>query len=358
MHIETPSYDAAASVRISDLLAEHFAAAGASVERTRTDAGIHLVADIAGAGDPWLLVGHTDTVWPTGSLTGAVPWSVSGDVVRGPGAFDMKAGIVVMLLALTRIRPLPVAERRAVRVVLVCDEEVGSPESTPLLRESALGAAAVLGFESPHPDGAFKVGRRGSTRVRLSVTGRAAHAALDPENGISAVDELVDQLIRVRAITASDALPGPVLCNTGTVSGGSRTNVVAARAEAELGLRFTDPQTERIVLADLAGLTPLRDGAVVHAEVLSSRPAWLASAGDEALLRSISAAASDLGQHIEGRPAAGAGDTNLLGSLGIPTVDGFGPQGAGAHSTDEHFLLSSLMKRVELLSALLRLGES
>ncbi len=357
VHIETPSYDAPASARIADLLESRLAALGASVKRLRTDAGVHLVADIAGAGDPWLLVGHTDTVWPSGSLTGQVPWAVSGDTVSGPGAFDMKAGIVVMLSALAQTRDLPDTRRRAVRVVLVCDEEVGSPESAPILRECARGAGAAIGFESPHPDGALKVGRRGSTRLRLSVTGRAAHAALDPENGISAVDELVDQLVRIRRITTADDLPGPVLCNVGTFSGGSRANVVAAHAEAEIGLRFTDPQTERIILTALTNLTPIRDGAAIEAEVLSSRPAWLPSDRDESLLREIAAAAAGLGQVVDGRPAAGAGDTNLLGSLGIPTVDGFGPRGGGAHATDEHFLTSSLLQRVDLLSTLLRVGD-
>ncbi|WP_136045458.1 peptidase dimerization domain-containing protein, partial [Microbacterium sp. K41] len=118
------------------------------------------------------------------------------------------------------------------------------------------------------PDGALKVGRRGSARVRLSVTGRAAHAALDPEHGISAVDELVDQLLAVRRIVADPALPGPVLCNVGTIAGGARTNVVPAEAAAEIGLRFTDPDTERRVLDALAALHPVREGATVTAEVL------------------------------------------------------------------------------------------
>ena len=308
---------------------------------------------VAGSGDPLLLIGHTDTVWPVGTLEHDLPWSHEGDVVRGPGAYDMKAGIVVMLSTLSRLRDIPPARRRAVRIVLVCDEEIGSPESTPHLRKWAKGTAGAIGFESPHSDGALKVGRRGSTRLRISVHGRAAHAALDPEHGISAVDELVDQLLRVREITSDPALPGPVLCNVGTISGGTRANVVPAYAAAEVGLRFTDSLTESPVLAALTALHPVREGARVVVEVLSSRPAWAPSAADETLLAQVAEAARGIGQQLTGRPAAGAGDTNLLGSLGMPTVDGFGPRGGGAHARDEHFLLSSVHERIDLLCALL-----
>ncbi|MDQ0725160.1 glutamate carboxypeptidase [Microbacterium sp. W4I20] len=353
---ETPSYDAAASARIAESLSARFESLGAVVERIPSPAGIDLVADFPGTGAPLLLVGHTDTVWPVGTLDGDVPLSRDGDVVRGPGTYDMKAGIVVMLEALRRTKDLPPAERRAVRIVLVCDEEVGSPLSSPLLLERAEGVAGAIGFESPHPDGALKVGRRGSTRVRLSVEGKAAHAALDPEDGVSAIEELVDQLVRVRAITSDPALPGPVLCNVGTISGGTRANVVPAHAEAEVGLRFTDAATERQVLEALTALSPIRARARLAVDVLSSRPAWQPSPADALLLEQISVAGRAVGQQVSGRPAAGAGDTNLLGSRGIPTVDGFGPRGGGAHARDEHFLVSSLIERVELLCAVLRVS--
>lgn len=352
---ESPTRDAVASRSIADLLTGWFEGVGGEVRQEPTAAGTDLVIDVAGAGDPYLLIGHTDTVWPEGTLDGALPWSQEGDVVRGPGAYDMKAGIVVMLEALRRLQPLPRERRRAVRIVLVADEEVGSPESGPLLAERARGAVAAIGFESPHPDGALKVGRRGSARVRIAVTGRAAHAALDPEHGISAVDELVDQLMRVREIVADPALPGPVLCNVGTISGGARANVIPARAQAEIGLRFTDPVTEERVMRALAALPPVRTGAEIVVETLSSRPAWVASAQDAALVAAIERSAAGIGQRIEARPAAGAGDTNLLGALGLPTVDGFGPRGGGAHAEDEHFLRSSLGERIALLRAVLTL---
>lgn len=350
VRIESPSRDAAASEHLAALLAEWWQDAGATVGFEATDAGTSLVAEVAGEGEPLLLVGHSDTVWPRGALDAAVPWSIDGDIVRGPGVYDMKSGLLVMVAALERLKG---RRHRAVRAVVVCDEEIGSPTTQALLRRSAEGVSGAIGFESPHPDGALKVGRRGSTRLRLDVTGRASHAALDPQRGISAIDELVDQLVRVRAVVADPALPSEVLCNVGTISGGGRANVVPAQAQAEIGLRFVDAVTERHVMTALGALTPVRSGAVVETAVLSSRPAWSPSAADARLVAAVSATGRRLGQVVEGRPASGAGDTNLLGSLGIPTVDGFGPRGGGAHAVTEHVSLTSLAERIDLLEALL-----
>jgi glutamate carboxypeptidase len=352
--IESPSGDTAASGRIATLIGERCEALGGRVQYLPTAAGTNLVADFAQtgeqAGPPLLLVGHTDTVWPRGTLDAQIPWRVEGDTIAGPGVFDMKAGIVVMLAALERAAERP---HRAVRIILTCDEEVGSPTTSPLLRELGSTALAAMGFESPHPDGALKVGRRGSVRVRITVTGRSAHAALDPGLGVSAIDELVDQLITVRDIVAGSDPNMAVLCNVGTIHGGTRANVIPDQAEAEIGLRFVDPQSEARVLARLAGLTALRAGASIEVTQLSGRPAWLPSTADQALLDAVSLVAVGIGQSLSGRPATGAGDTNLLGSLGVPTLDGFGPRGGGAHSVSEHVSITSLWQRIELVTAIL-----
>ena len=350
VELESPSFDLAASARIAEIIAARFARIGASVRSIPTEAGTNLVIDAPGDGAPLLLVGHTDTVWPVGTLATNVPWADDGRRIAGPGAYDMKSGIVVMHAALARLAG---RKHHAVRIVLTCDEEVGSPTTQSLLRELALDARGALGFESPHPDGALKIGRRGSSRVRLTVDGRESHAALDPELGVSAIDELVDQLLRIRAITSADDLPSPVLCNVGTVHGGARTNVVPDHATAEIGLRFVEPVAEKRVLAGIRGLTPIRPGARLDFDVLSHRPAWLPSDADRALLAEVCAVAAGIGQTLTGRPASGAGDTNLLGSLGIPTLDGFGPRGGGAHAESEHVLAASLFERIDLLAAIL-----
>lgn len=352
--IESPSRDRQASLRIAELISERFTAIGCEVRLISTESGTHVRIDAAGPGTPLLLVGHTDTVWPVGTIDSTVPWSDDGVRITGPGVYDMKSGIVVMHEALSRLAG---TAHRNVQIILTCDEEIGSPTALTLLRELSSQVVGAIGFESPHPDGALKVGRMGSSRVRLSVTGKAAHAALDPGLGVSAIDELVDQLLRVREITSAPSLESPVLCNVGAVHGGTLTNVVPDAASADIGLRFSELATEERVLAELRGLSAVRAGAELTVELLSHRPAWLADASDHTLMSEVSHAAAsmspDAPQSVDGRPAAGAGDTNLLGALGLPTIDGFGPRGGGAHATSEHILVASLFERIELLTALL-----
>jgi glutamate carboxypeptidase len=348
--IESPSFDRAASERVAAPIAERLSAIGGSVRLVRTEAGTSIVADFDGPGRPLLLVGHTDTVWPVGTLESSLPWTHENGIIRGPGTYDMKSGIVVICAALQRLGGNP---GRAVRVVLNCDEEVGSPTTSELIRAQAADATAAIGFESPHPDGALKVGRRGSTRIAVHAHGRGAHAALNPELGVSAIDELIDQLARIREIAEDPLLPSPVLCNVGVISGGTRANVVPESARAEIGFRFVDSAAESRVLSAVRRITARRSGARLEVETLSSRPAWLASDADAALLAQLATTAATLGQRLDGRPAAGAGDTNILGSLGVPTVDGFGPLGGGAHASDEHIVAASLHQRIDLLRAVL-----
>lgn len=355
VNIESPSLDTAASARITEVLIGYFASLDVSIESITTSAGTHLLIEAPGTTDepPLLLIGHSDTVWPHGTLAGDVPFSIEGDVVRGPGAFDMKSGLVMMVTALEILKGSP---RRSVRILINADEEVGSPTSQDLCRRACDGAAGAIGFESPHPDGAFKVGRRGTSRVSLEVTGIAAHAALDPDKGVSAIDELVDQLLAIRGIVAEASKQATVLCNVGTITGGTRPNVIPEQAAAEIGFRFMDAASEHAVLSRLDQLSPLRNGAVVEVKVLSHRPAWKADARDESLLLEVAALAAEFGWQAAGRPAAGAGDTNLAGSLELPTIDGFGPRGGGAHAVGEHFLLSDLYLRTALLVSLLQRG--
>lgn len=359
VHLETPTGDRARLGAFAQRLVTRHGSLGGSARLIPGAGGDHVVIDHPGAGPssdaaPVLLVGHHDTVWPAGALEGDVPWRVvdgqDGPVIHGPGAYDMKSGLVVIETALSMLGELGLPHR-PVRVVVAADEEIGSPTATAAVTAAADGVVAALGFESPHPDGALKVGRRGSTRVRVSVQGREAHAALDPTKGVSAIDELVDQLVRVREIVA-DA-PGEVLCNVGTITGGGKTNVVPAVAAAEIGLRFIDGETESAVLGALESLTPIRPDAVVTVDILSRRPAWAPTPATDALLEHARTAAMSIGQSLDGYPASGAADTNTTGALGIPTLDGLGPRGAGAHARHEQVLASSLPERAALVTALL-----
>jgi glutamate carboxypeptidase len=348
--LESPTGDAAAIRVFTARLAADFAALGASVEVVGHPTGDHLVLRFPGTGTsaeaaPLLVLAHSDTVWPVGTLT-TMPWRVDGERAFGPGCFDMKGGIVALHGALASLagddRP-----RRPVTVLVTADEEIGSPSSRDLIERHARTAHAALGLEPSHPDGALKTARWGSTRVRLEVTGREAHAALDPEAGASAIDELVDQLTALRTLVDD---PG-VLCNVGTIAGGGRTNVVPGRAHADIGLRFLDADTEWRVLAAIRDLTPLRDGTDVTMTVLSNRPAWTPGKQHDGLCAAIARAALTVGQTVDGRPASGAADTNVTGWLGIPSVDGLGPVGEGAHAAHEQIVVASLGERAALIAA-------
>ncbi|MFI9272826.1 M20 family metallopeptidase [Kitasatospora sp. NPDC052896] len=348
--IESPSGDASRLDQLADELAAGYRATGAEVRREPGPAGDHLLMQWPGQDEslPHLLfVGHHDTVWPAGTLA---DWPVTehDGMLCGPGVLDMKAGLALLEGAFSMLADLGLRPHHPVRVVVTADEEIGSPDGRRVVERQLPGAAAVFGLEPPHEDGRLKTARRGSTRVKLTVTGHEAHAGNHPEDGTSAVDELVDQLVAVRGLACQ---PGTEL-NTGRIRGGTRANVVAGQAEAELGLRFSTPEAQRSTLDTLAHLTALRPGALVHTEVLSSRPAWPEREGNP-LLRHVRSLAAALGQQVDGAPAGGAGDTNLAGARGLPTLDGLGAVGAGPHARDEHIALDQLAPRIALLAGLL-----
>ncbi|MFD8599723.1 M20 family metallopeptidase [Kitasatospora sp. NPDC059646] len=348
--IETPSGDAPRLNTLAEDIAAGYTATGATATRESCDHGDHLVLNWPGRHEdlPHLLVvGHHDTVWPVGTLT---DWPVEEQdgCLTGPGILDMKGGLALLEGAFALLADLGQRPHRPVRMVVVSDEEIGSPDGRRLVEQHLRGAAAVLGLEPAHPDGRLKTARRGSTRVRLTVTGREAHAGNDAAQGVSAIDELVDQLIAVRDLTGQ---PGTEL-NAGRIEGGTRANVVAGRAEAEIGLRFSTTEAQRRTLDTLARLTANRPGANVRTEVLSSRPAWPERTANP-LLRHVRSLAAALGQVVDGAPAGGAGDTNLAGARGLPTLDGLGAVGGGPHARHEHVRIDQLGPRIALLAALL-----
>ncbi|GAB3981063.1 M20 family metallopeptidase [Actinoallomurus acanthiterrae] len=342
---ESPSGDTAALARCAALIGAGHREAGGTVARD----GEHLVSRFGPQDGPHLLlVGHYDTVWPVGRLA-TMPYTDDGTTITGPGTYDMKGGLVAVEMALRALSAAGAAPAGQVRLVVVADEEVGSPTGRAVVERHLDGATAVLGLESPHPDGALKNARRGSVRVRLGVRGHEAHAALDPGRGVSAVDELIDQIATVRGAVPDD---GTTLFNVGRIEGGRRANVVAGEASAEIGLRFAAAAAERTVLDAFADLRPVRPGAAVEATVLSARPTWPERSPDP-LLDHVARIGGLLGQDVTGRPAAGAGDTNLPGSLGLPTLDGFGPRGRGAHAADEAIRVTGLAERAALLAGIM-----
>lgn len=349
---ETPTGDADALDAFADRLVSRYGELGGTARRVASPTGDHVVADFPGRGPqaaqaPILFLGHHDTVWPRGQLGGPMPWREEDGIVHGPGVYDMKGGLVILETALELVND---GNHRPLRVVVTADEEIGSPSARELVTAESAGVVAALGLEPPHPDGNLKTARRGSSRIRIEVTGREAHAALDAAAGVSAIDELVDQLLAVRALVSRY---DDVLCNVGTVTGGGRTNVVPGTASAEIGFRFVDSDTERAVLDAVAGLRPVRSRAELTVHVLSNRPAWQPSEATDRLLATVAAAGREVGQEVGGAPATGAADTNLTGWLGIPTLDGLGPMGKGAHAVHEQVVAASLAERATLLAAII-----
>jgi glutamate carboxypeptidase len=324
------------------------AMAGGRLTRDPGPQGELLELELGPGGGPHVLVlGHYDTVWPAGTAARR-PAREDGGVISGPGVFDMRGGIAA---ALTALRLLG-AERLACRtvVLLTPDEETGSAGSLRRIDELGRGARCVLVLEPPLPGGRLKTARSGWAAYRLTAHGRSAHAGIEPERGVNAIDELCDALVAARAL--ADPERGTTI-NVGVIGGGTLPNIVAAEAHALLDLRVRSAAEQQRVDRALAALAPRRAGAELTLERLHVRPAMertpaIAAAFEHA--RTIAALLSlDLGEGSVG----GTSDANLLAHHGVAVLDGLGPDGGGAHAEDEHIVVDSLVQRAALIALLL-----
>jgi glutamate carboxypeptidase len=315
----------------------------------------HLVLDLPGtAGDrlPHVVVlGHFDTVWPRGTLE-RMPFAVDENgIARGPGCFDMKGGLVLLYFALRELKAAGERRRRDIRVIFNCDEEIGSISSRELIKAVGTGARAALVLESPLPGGALKTARKGTGIYRLEISGRAAHAGIEPERGASAVVELAHQILALDAL--NDYGLGTTI-NVGIVEGGSRLNVTPARATAEMSIRaVTAAEAERIDAA-ISGLRPQIGGTAVNVTAGPARPPMQPTAESMRLFGHAKRIAAEIGMpDLQDGATGGGSDGNLVAALGVPTLDGLGPEGGGAHADDEHVIVASMPRRAALLAGLL-----
>jgi glutamate carboxypeptidase len=343
VRIESPSDDRDGLARMAARLENLFGGFG-SLEH----AGGNLRLTVRGAQDEPHAVAlcHFDTVWPLGTLE-QIPFSVDAEgVARGPGCFDMKAGIVMLYFALQSV-PTP---RRTLRVLFTCDEEVGSPSSRQLIQDTARGAAVSFVLESPLPGGTLKTARKGTGDYHVRIEGRAAHAGVEPQKGISATHELARQILALHAL--NDYAAGTTV-NVGVVSGGTRPNVVAAAAEAHVDVRVqTLAEAERIDAA-IRSLQPSLAGAKLTVEGGLNRPPMERSAAMAELFTRAQAIAAAMGVDIEEGGTGGGSDGNFTAAIGVPTLDGLGAEGEGAHAAHEHVLTDSLPRRAALVAGLL-----
>jgi glutamate carboxypeptidase len=348
---DAPSGSPAALAPVADLLGSWFASLGGRVTRHESVAGPHLEAEFGPPERPGqyvLVLCHYDTVWPAGTAA-ARPFRVEGELAHGPGVLDMRGGIVATFRALELLAQLD-ALHRPVRVLITADEETGSQASRELIAARARSAEIALVPEPALAGGALKTARKGWSTYRLHVRGRAAHAGLEPEAGVSAIDELVDRLIELRRL--ADPTTGTTL-NCGLVRGGSAANVIADRAEAEIDVRFPDAPEEARIRAAFAALHAARAGAELDVEELHSRPPLERTPAIAAAAERAGALGALLGLELGEGSAGGVSDGNLAAAEGVPVLDGLGPEGGGAHTPYEHVSLSSLVERTALVALLI-----
>ena len=331
-------------------LAKRLVALGADVRSIATaTAGDHLRAEFGRGPRQIMLLGHFDTVWPVGQLQ-QMPWTRADDRLSGPGVFDMKAGIALGMLATRAL--LAVAPPTSHRLVMLwtTDEETGSRTSRALLESEAQRSEAVLVLEPALPGGVLKTSRKGCGEYEIVVSGEAAHAGVDPTKGVSAIRELARQVLAVETLQDLDR---GVSVNVGVMSGGTRANVVAAAAHAIVDVRAPSQADADRVDAAIRGLTPHLPGARLEIRGGFERPPMERTDGVARLFALAEEVGAALGQTVGEGSTGGGSDGNFCAALGIPTLDGLGAVGDGAHAQHEHVLVSHLVPRATLLAALL-----
>jgi glutamate carboxypeptidase len=350
VRLESPSTDKAAVDRCGDELVRRLAALGASTAREAGGArGDHVLARFGDGPASLLLLGHLDTVWPIGQIE-RMPVREKDGRLYGPGVFDMKAGIAVGMLAVRAIAELRLRNVAGIAMLFTTDEEIGSGTSRSLIETVARECGAVLVLEPSLPGGAAKTSRKGCVEIELIVHGISAHAGVDPEKGASAVHELAHQ---ISVIAAMDDPGRGVSVNVGRISGGTRSNVVAELARAWIDVRVPTAMDAATIEHKLKALRPRLRGIRLELAGAGWRPPLERTAGVVELYRRARAAAAALGQDLGEGGTGGGSDGNFTAAAGVPTLDGLGPRGGGAHALHEHVELEDLPWRAAFLATLM-----
>ena len=356
--IESPSDDPAAVNRCGAELATRLESMGGSITRiasptagpsTSLRAGDHLRASFGAGPRQILLLGHFDTVWPVGQVA-RMPIRRERGRLHGPGVFDMKAGIGLAALATRAVLERDGLDGCQAVMLWTTDEEIGSGTSRALIEAEAARSEAVLVFEPSLPGGALKTSRKGVGQFEMIARGVSAHAGLDPGKGVSAVRELA------RQITAIDDLQDPahgVTVTVGIIQGGTRANVVPDEARAVIDARANTAADAERIAAALTALKPYLAGATIQVTGGFDRPPLERTAGVVQLFERAKGVAAEIGISLEEGSAGGGSDGNLTAALGVPTLDGFGAIGDGAHALHEHIEIDALVPRAAVIAGLL-----
>ena len=352
---ESPSGDKEGSSAVVSLLASAAASIASvnSIERIASEEfGEHiLIRAFANnsAAKPLMILGHTDTVHPRGAIKER-PWRTEGSRVYGPGIFDMKINCALALEALRACEASGLTPKSELIILLTCDEETGSPSGRPLVEAEAKKARAALVLEPPASGGRVKTGRKGTGMFTLEVEGRASHAGLDPDKGVSAVLELARQTIRLHELNDSES---GTTVTVNVVSGGTHSNVIPAEARAEIDLRFTSQEVGKRVERAIQSAKPFDERAKLIVKGGINRPPLERTEGVRSLYTHARAIAGLLNFDLGETSVGGASDGNFIGALGVPVLDGLGVQGDGAHAAHEHIVVDDVPVRGALLAGLL-----
>lgn len=362
VNIDCGSYTPDGVNRIADAVADALARLGADVERIahrphdgQRQLGDLVVGRLAGDGPRLLLIGHMDTVFDPGTAAER-PYRSSGRRATGPGVTDMKAGLLAGLHAIGALHEAGV--HPAVTFVANPDEEIGSPFSTPHIRDLAQHHDAALVLECARANGDIVSARKGIADFHLTFVGRAAHAGVEPEKGRSAIVEAAHQVLTLHGLNGRWPT---VTVNAGVIGGGTRPNVVAERCELQVDLRAATVEAFDAAVAEVERIvaSPSVDGVRGTLERISGHPPMEKSAASGRLVDLAVGIAGDLGFDLRDAATGGASDANTTAALGVPTLDGLGPVGGDDHSVDEWLDLSSIGPRTTLLAALMaRAGEA
>jgi glutamate carboxypeptidase len=351
---ESPSRDKAALDALGTLLAERLIDLGASAENVpNAVGGDHVLGRFPRNSDlrPALVLGHFDTVWPRGTLE-RLPFRVDEEGrAFGPGVFDMKASLAIFLAVIKQLRKSWELLPRPIWVLLTSDEEIGSPTSRGLIEKLASQCAYALILEPALADGGLKTSRKGVGRFRLEVEGKAAHAGVAPHDGRSAILGLARQILKLE--TLQDLAAGTTI-NVGVIEGGTTPNVVPALASAEIDVRVASQAEESRIVSAFRSLASGMEGIRLKMTGSFNRPPMERTPAVSALFEQALEIGRRLNLELTEGSSGGGSDGNFTAAMGVPTLDGLGARGGGAHADDEHVIVASLHERAELLSGLLR----
>ncbi|MEN6310250.1 MAG: M20 family metallopeptidase [Acidobacteriota bacterium] len=298
------------------------------------------------ADDEILVLTHIDTVWPAGKIA-RMPFYISGDKLFGPGALDMKCGLAMLVSALAAMRSLSLKPQKRITIFINSAEETGHSAAHDVIRRLAKRSSLVLCLEPALPGGALKLERKGRLVLRLDVRGRAAHGGT-PEKGINAIEELAAQIQRLKKLRT-----GETTVNVGLAAGGDKANIVPESAWALLDVRFWKALDREKIMGTVREMTPVLRGAKLKFSVQSAMPPMEKTKASSRLFARAAEIAGSIGLTLKGGKTGGGSDASIAAGLGIPTLDGLGPDGDGMHAENEHLLLSSFIERTALLTRLL-----